>query len=179
VISAGCDGYLRVTRAEDGAEIKKVELGGYTGASPAVLGGRAYVGTFENEVLAVDLEAATVLWRYRDAEREFPFLSSAAVRDDIVVVGGRDGRVHALDPKTGAVRWRFAARGKVDSSPVIAGERVYVGSAGGEIFALGLESGEAVWSFDTGAPIIASPSVASGRVLIGTEEGRLYCFGKK
>jgi len=96
-----------------------------------------------------------------------------------VVVGGRDKTVHALDPKTGEARWTFAARGKVDASPVIAGDRVYVASSSGEILALAIESGEPKWSFDTGSPILASPSIASGRLLIGTVDGQLYCFGTK
>ena len=53
--------------------------GAYTGASPAILDGRAYYGTYENEVLAVDLKARKIVWSYRHPERNFPFYSSAAL----------------------------------------------------------------------------------------------------
>src|SRR5262245_59882711 len=88
VASAGCDGFLRVLRARDGSVIRKVELGAYVGASPAVRGTRAFVGTFENEVLGIDLSAGKVLWTYSYPERQFPFYSSAALGDGILVVGG-------------------------------------------------------------------------------------------
>ena len=93
------------------------------------------------------------------------------------MIGGRDKMVHALDAGDGSPRWTFRTRGKIDGSPVIAGDRVWVGSASGEIFGLGLESGEALWTFDTGSPVIASPSIAAGKLLIGTSDGQFYCFG--
>ncbi len=179
VLSAGCDGYLRVIGLADGKEQARMELGGYVGASPAVRGSRLYVGTFENQVLGIDLESRRLSWTYENSERKFPFLSSAAAGDSVVVLGGRDKLVHALDPETGKPRWTRALKGKIDASPVIAGRRVYVPATSGEIVALDLESGEVVWSFDTGSSITASPSVAAGRLVIGTAGGQLYCFGKR
>ena len=40
--------------------------------------GRAYYGTYENEVLGVDLKAKKIVWRYKHPERNFPFYSSSA-----------------------------------------------------------------------------------------------------
>ena len=37
-------------------------------------GDRAYFGTFDNEMLAVDLKARKVLWRFADPDRQFPVL---------------------------------------------------------------------------------------------------------
>jgi len=177
VISAGCDGYLRVVDLYSGEQLKKIKLGGYVGASPAVHSGRAYVGTFENQVQAVDLEQGKVVWTYQNPERQFPFLSSAATDGKVVVLGGRDKLVHALDATTGKPRWSFAARSRVDSSPVLADGRVFVGLGSGEVVALDLESGNLLWKFDVGSPIVASPGVAAGRLVIGTSDGQLYCFG--
>ena len=176
-ILAGCDGYLRVVRIADGTELESVDIGGYVGASPAVDGGHAYLGTFENEFLAIDLEKGEVLWRYQNPERQFPFYSSAALGDDIVVFGGRDKMVHALDPKTGETLWTYPTKARVDSSPVILGGRAFVGTMAGEILALDLASGRPVWTFDTGSPVLASPAIAGDRLVIGTVDGVLYCFG--
>ena len=47
-------------------------------------------------------------WRYEHPEsRKFPYYSSAAVGAKVVVVGGRDKLVHALDPATGKELWSF------------------------------------------------------------------------
>jgi outer membrane protein assembly factor BamB len=179
VISAGCDGYLRLVRAKDGEVIRKVDLAAYVGASPAVAGRRAYVGTFENQVLGVDLDGGTVLWRYENPERHFPFYSSAAMAAELLVVGGRDKLVHALRPDSGELAWKFEAGARVDSSPVLVGKRVLVATTAGLLAALDLESGEPVWKFDSGTGFLGSPAVAGGRLVIGDLDGLVYCFGAK
>ena len=179
VIVSGCDGYLRVINITDGVEQQKIALGDYVAASPAILNNRAYAGTFGNQVLCAGLEDSEILWWYEHPERHFPFYASAAVTEDIVVIGGRDKMVHALEPQTGEPLWIYPARSRVDSSPVIVGERVFFGTAGGELVALGLDSGEKVWEFVIGASIIASPSVVAGKLVIGADDGNIYCFGER
>ena len=82
----GCDSILRGIRLEDGIEVTQIDSGAYTAASPALVNGVAYYGTFNNDVLAVDLHNQKYLWRYEHPERHFPFYSSAAVFDGKVVV---------------------------------------------------------------------------------------------
>ena len=179
VVISGCDGYLRLINITDGVEQQKISLGDYVAASPAILNNRAYAGTFGNQVLCAGLESSEILWWYEHPERNFPFYSSAAVTVDIVVIGGRDKMVHALQSQTGEPLWTYPAKSRVDSSPVIVGERVFFGTVGGELVALDLNSGEKVWEFVVGAAIIASPSVVDGKLVIGADDGRIYCFGER
>ena len=179
VVISGCDGYLRVINITDGVEQQKIALGDYVGASPAILNNRAYAGTFGNQVLCTALEKSEILWRYQHPERHFPFYASAAVTDNLIVIGGRDKMVHALQSQTGQLLWTYPAKSRVDSSPVIVGERVFFGTVGGAIAGLHLNSGEKVWEFVIGAAVIASPSVAAGKLVIGADDGRIYCFGDR
>ena len=135
-----------------------------------------YFGTFDNEVLAIDLETGSLAWRYEHPTRRFPFYSSAAVTDDLVVIGGRDKMVHALDRDTGENVWIFTTRARVDSSPVVSGERVYVGSHDGRLYVLDLASGEKLWEFEAGGPLSASPAIVDGYVVIGSQDGLLFAF---
>ena len=177
VVVAGCDGYLRFLDRADGTQHGQLALGGYVASSAAIGAGRAYVGTFGNEVLSVDLDAGEIRWRYAHAVRKFPFYSSPAVADQAVVIGGRDKLVHALDPQTGQPLWIFAAGARVDSSPVVAGEYIYVGARA--LIALSLASGAEVWRFATGAAIAASPAIATGHLVIGATDGVLYCLTRE
>lgn len=177
VLVAGCDGLLRGLDPRDGSDVVTVGIDAYVGGSPAVGNRLVFVGTFENQVLGIDLAAGKVVWAYANPERRFPFYSSAALSADRVVIGGRDKLVHALDPETGHAVWTHAAGSRVDSSPVIAGPTVYFGTMGGDLVGLNLRSGEKVWEFATGSSVIASPAVAGGRMVIGTLDGMLYCFG--
>ena len=174
---AGCDEVFRAIRIADGRQLYEIPTGAYTGASPVIDGDRAYVGTFEYEVIALDLKARRVLWRYSDKERQFPFYSSASVANGRVVLGGRDKLIHAIDAGTGKAAWTFTTRARVDSSPAVAGGRVYVGSGDGRFYVLDLATGQKQWEFEAGSGITASPAISGGRVVIVSNDGIVYCFG--
>ena len=178
---AGCDEHLRVIDIKTGEQKLEMPLQTYLIASPAVVGDMLYVGTFASEVVAVDWKKSNVVWRYSAGESEHPFHSSAAVTDQLVVVGGRDKLVHAINRSTGQKAWTFPTRGKIDSSPVIVGDRVFIGSGDGNLYALGLADGKELWKFNAGKTISAGPAVGEGVLVVGSEsrDGKVYCFGKK
>ncbi|HIC17699.1 TPA: serine/threonine protein kinase, partial [Candidatus Poribacteria bacterium] len=179
VAASGCDGYLRIINTQDGVENCRILLGDYVIASPAIYSHNAYMGTYGNQVIAVDLKAGKILWRYEHPVRQFPFYASAAVTENVVIVGGRDKIVHALQPKSGNLIWTYATKSQIESSPVIVDDRVIFGTSAGNLYALAIDSGKPVWKFTIGSPITASPSVASGKLVIGATNGVLYCFGEK
>jgi outer membrane protein assembly factor BamB len=176
-IVTGCDSYLRVLNIDDGTQTQQVNLGAYVGASPAISGNQIYCGTYGSEILAVNLDTGEIAWRYRHSKRKFPFFASAALTEDMVIIGGRDKIVHALSPETGEPLWTYTAKSRIESSAVIVGTRVFFGTTRGTLIALDVSTGESVWEFATGSSIVASPSVANGRLYIGTDDGILYCFG--
>jgi eukaryotic-like serine/threonine-protein kinase len=173
---AGCDEMFRGISISDGREIFSVSSEAYTGASPAIRDNSAFYGTFNNEVLMVNLVNHRVEWRYEHPQRKFPYYSSAAVTADRVVVGGRDKLVHGLNLEGKGV-WTFATRSRVESSPAIADGRVFVGSNDSRFYVLNVTNGAKLWEFNAGAPLSASPAIAKGRIVIGAQDGRLYCFG--
>lgn len=178
---AGCDEHLRVIDVKTGEQAAEIKLETYLIASPAVIGNMLYVGTYASEVVAVDWKERKIIWKYETGQASFPFHSSAAVIDNLVVIGGRDKLVHAIDRATGVAKWTFPTRAKIDSSPAVVGDRVFIGSTDGNLYELGLIDGQERWKFNAGKPISAAPSVGEGVLVIGCEsrDGRLYCFGKK
>src|ERR1044072_4027807 len=173
---AGCDELFRAIRIADGKEVFNVSSGAYAGASPALRDGSAVYGTFDNQVLGVNLAQRKIAWVYEHPERKFPYYSSAAVTPTRIVIGGRDKLVHGLTPAGKGV-WTFATRARVESSPADPGGRGFVGANDGRFYVLHLTDGAKLWEFDAGAPLSASPAIANGRIVIGTQDGRLYCFG--
>ena len=173
----GCDAVLRGVRITDGAEMLRFDSGAYTAASPAIAEGTLYYGTFNNEVLAVDVGAGELRWRYEHPDRHFPYYASAALAGELVIAAGRDKLIHALDRETGEARWTFRARARFDASPVVAGDRVYAGNADGRLYVLDLETGEKLSEFHAGAAIMGSPAVAGGRIVFGTQDGTLFALG--
>jgi outer membrane protein assembly factor BamB len=180
---SGCDSNLHILSTDNGKEIATLPLDGQTGSSVAVKDKTLYVGTMSNQVLAIDLAKPSVTWRY-ESPRGQPFYASAAVTDALVIVGGRDKRVHALDRKTGKEVWQRLTGRKVDSSAVVDGNRVFVGSSDGSFYVLDRSDGKPLQKFPLGrrGEILASPAIAEHCLVIGTREGNggaVYCLGTK
>jgi len=176
-VFGGCDAIVHVLDVATGKQLREVEAGAYIAGSGAIAGGRFYVGHYENEVLAVDLNAGQVEWRFKD--RSFPYFSSPAVTSDRILIGGRDKRLHCLNRVDGKEVWSFTTRGKVDSSPVVCDDKVVVGSDDGRLYIVSLANGKELWSYQIGQAIATSPAVAGGRIVIGSDDGGVYCFGGK
>jgi len=179
VIGAGCDEDLHVIDLATGTPAPSMSMSSVAGVCAAVDGAVAYIGTYGSRVLAIDWQANKLLWQFKDPDREFPYMSSAALADDVIVLGGRDKFLRALDKKTGKQRWEFHTSGRIDSSPVLVGDRIFVGSADGNLYEVEVKTGRVRWHYEAGAPISASPAVAASMLVVGTEDGLLYCFGKK
>lgn len=178
---AGCDHHLRVVDIETGKETSDLDLDSYLVASPAIFDDMLYVGTHGSEVMGIDWKKKEIVWRYKDPARESPYHSSAAVTDQFVIVGGQDKQLHCIHRKDGTGAWKFATKGRIDSSPVVSGDLVWVGSSDRNLYAISVKTGKEQWKFNCGAEIKAGPAVGEGVLVVGTEaqQGGIYCFGKK
>lgn len=173
LVFGGCDAQLRIVSSADGKQLREIEAEAYVASSVAVApDGGAYVGHYGNLVLGLDVKEAKVSWRYRD--RNFPYVSSAAVAGERVFIGGGDKRLHCIERATGKGIWQFATRGKVDGSPVVCDQTVVVGSADGRLYGVAAEDGGERWALDLGAPVSASPAVFDGWIIVGTEDGVVH-----
>jgi eukaryotic-like serine/threonine-protein kinase len=170
----GCDAVIHVLSIANGAKAGEIDTGAYIAGSTAVLKNHVYVGNYNCELLKASLPGGEIVWRY--SIDGVPFVSSPAVNDDVVVIGGGDMRVHCVYNITGKARWAYTTLGEVDSSPAIAGDKVIVGSDDGRLYLLSLTDGKLLWSYETGRSITSSPAVADGMVVVGCDDGMVYCF---
>ena len=107
-------------------------------------------------------------------------LSSPAINDDVVLIGGRDKRLHCIDRAKGEERWLFPTRGEVDSSPVLCKDGgVIFGSGDGRLYCVNVADGKERWAYEIGSPVPGSPAVAHGAIVVGAEDGNVYCLGAK
>ena len=78
----------------------------------------------------------------------------------------------------GGVKWRFATRSAVRSTPAVTATRVFIGSGDSTLYALERASGKLVWKFDARGPVHASPAVANGLVIAATLGGRIFAVSE-
>jgi len=179
VLLAGCDENLHTVDATTSQEVDRLELDGPTGSTAAELKGNVYFGTQQGTFYSLATQPLAINWLYRDPKRAAEINSAAAVDPRVVVFASHGKQVTALDPARGEPLWRFPVRGRVEGSPVIAGNWVLVATSRGRLIAVDLQSGKEAWSYDAGGGFLASPAVASGRLVIGNRDGTLYCFGTR
>ena len=179
VFLGGCDSAFHVIDLDSGKAIAVQDIGVQTGNAPSVLGDRAYFGTLGAGVLGIDWRKPEIAWTYTAGRRKQEYKSSAALSDGLVILGCNDRQLRAIKMDDGTEAWTFAAKGNIESSPVVVGARAFVGSSDGRLYAVDVKTGESSWDYDAGSDIVASPAVASGRLVIGDIDGRLYCFGAK
>jgi polyvinyl alcohol dehydrogenase (cytochrome) len=107
---------LSVENASQLTRLWRFQTGGGVAASPTVVGGVAYVGSWDGYEYALDAATGELKWKTflgtttGDASCSFPqnagVTSSATVQDGVVYVGGGDAYWYALDASSGAVLWR-------------------------------------------------------------------------
>jgi outer membrane protein assembly factor BamB len=175
--------------AKTGARIWRKDTSMAVVSTPRVADGRVYIGSRNADLYALDAKTGATLWR------KFYWVSwvesSATLADSVLYVGSSDCMAfYALDPATGAERWRFIAGGEAWPIPAVDGERVYVGSVGydgygrfGGFYALDRASGTPLWRFDMpasggdkGFGVGGSPVLGSGQVFFGGLDGVFYAF---
>jgi outer membrane protein assembly factor BamB len=189
IFLAGCDGRLHVIDAATGEEKSFIEIGGPTGTTPAVDRDRTYFGTEGGGFFAIDFVNATVAWKHHQAAGGHAYRSSAAIADDLVIVGSRGRALEALAVADGRQSWQRPMPGRVDASPIVvtatgsesdpaaaARSVAVVADAKGTILAVEVSSGEPAWQFDAGGSFAGGPAVAAGHVVIASEDGTIWCF---
>jgi outer membrane protein assembly factor BamB len=106
---------------------------------------------------------------------------SPAVSDNLVYVGGYNGKVYAY-PTAGREepRWVYPRQGNlagsIVGSLVTAEGRVYFASASGTVYALDAAEGYKVWEFRTKEKIWSTPAIAGDTLFIGSFDKKLYAI---
>ena len=137
---------------------------------PAIEGDRLYVSNDEGRVLAINANSGDVLWDsevaptrkegsklffWRRKSIDGVLSGGPAAGNGMVVAGGRNGEVVALDAETGAERWRAKVTSEVIAAPLITPDRIIVRSNDGRTFGLDPADGTRKWVFDRGIPALS------------------------
>lgn len=141
-------------------------------ATPAVGYGKVFVDTMDG-FYALDERNGSVAW----TNPVIRGLSSPALVNGEVLLGGTDGRLHALNATDGEELWNVTlvehpAFSGITSSPKVAYDLAYVGtfneSGGpGAVVALWISNGTIAWRHPTASIDFSSPAVYDGSVYVG------------
>jgi outer membrane protein assembly factor BamB len=93
------------------------DLGGAIVGTPAISEeGRLYVGTFGNEMIAMDTNNGKIIWRYRTEDWVW---SGPALDGEVLYFGDLNGNLYAINAVDGSVEWKIKPNGKIVGTPLV------------------------------------------------------------
>jgi outer membrane protein assembly factor BamB len=118
------DRFLYALDPEDGTLLWKSEdLGGPIVSPPAISdSGLIIIGTFNNEVIALNESTQDVAWRFSTSNWAW---AGPVVDGEQVYVSDISGNFYALELATGNVLWQIQPGGGIFDSPVVLDELIY------------------------------------------------------
>lgn len=137
------------------------------------------VNTFR--AYAIDVKTGKKLWDVFLESGMLPKRNEAAVpllANGLLYMGSSvSPTLHAIDPKTGAVKWRLHTHGPVKGGIVNAGGTLYFGDLSGYLWAVNATTGAVVGVKNMHSAFnVASPIVAGKTLIIGDKDGTLVAL---
>jgi outer membrane protein assembly factor BamB len=142
-------------------------LGGASVGSPSLSeDGRLYLGTFANEMLALDASTGDILWK---APTQGWVWSGPAVDGERLYFGDLNGFVYALDRETGQELWRVQPDGPIAGTPLVTEDALYLTVETGSLIALD-HDGNPLWTQTVGGKLYTRPVAAGDLILVAPLE---------
>lgn len=144
------------------------------GGGPAIDGDglivRNEIGQADGLTLArIRRSDGSVVWTAETGQQNVAWYP--VIADGTVYMPSGPKDLIALDPATGAVKWRTALDAPASRSAAVAGGMAYVGDQTGKLYAIETSSGAIRWTYQTGAATLGVPSVANGEVYVSSKDG--------
>ncbi len=127
------------------------------------------VGKAKGEIACHDLKNGRQKWR---KDLSGGILSGVVVQGDLAILAATDGKMRALDVRTGLERWSYTAA-PFFASPAVTADTVYAADLSGVVHAVSLSDGKIKWKLD----LAKDPSTKISGMVYGTpvlRDGRLY-----
>ena len=135
----------------------------------------------EQRAFALDARTGAPIWDVHLENGSVPWRNQAAIpmidRGTLYIGSSISPEMHAIDLKTGHLRWRRRVDGPVKGGLVAVGGNVYFGDFSGRIWALRETDGAVVGTANVGTPFnVDSPIVVGRTLVIASLTGRILAL---
>ncbi len=164
-------GVAATTLPENLEELWKFEIpNGSFESTAAIVGGVVYLGDFNGQLIALDLQTGEKKWQ---TGLGIGFSASPAVQDGLIYIGDLDGIFYCVD-KDGNKKWEYSAEAEIDSCANFYQDKVLFGSQDSKLYCLKAATGELVWQFAIDDQIRCTPTIVENRAFVAGCDGRLH-----
>jgi len=154
--------------------------------------GTLFLGSMEGKLVAIDISTHNRKWSFElpaskstatfgctPAATSVAIYGTPAASADLVYVSGYNGKIYALNPDSGALRWIYPREGYLQ--PIVGGiaigqNKVYFASSDGKVYALDAATGDHEWEFQTGGKIWSTPVIDGNTLYVGSFDKKLYAL---
>jgi outer membrane protein assembly factor BamB len=136
-------------------------------------------GRPQHILYALSIQDGKERWRFSGGQREY--VDGVSSDGKLIFAPNGDHTLYALDPnqlENGEPKavWKFTAKNKLWSRPLVANGRVYQASLDHNLYALDAATGALLWTFTSGASIAAQPALQDGTLFIGSFDQHVYAI---
>lgn len=180
---------LLAVNPNDGAIQWRVNLIAPSRSAPTVMGGRIFITTLDNRLLALDERTGKLLWEHQGLAEDAGLVGTAspAANHDIVVPVFSSGEVSALRVENGSVAWSdnlsnvvkigsLSGIGDIKAMPVIDQGLVFAMSFSGKMVAIDERTGARVWQRSLGGS--ETPWLAGDHFFVLTSNNELAALNR-
>lgn len=132
--------------------------------TPLVSDGVLYCGGSDGLLYALSSATGETIW----SKGNFEVIESAtAIVGDMIIGGGQNRAVRALNRRDGQEKWSFEASAFVFTAPLIADGKVHIATYE-KLHALDLKNGKPVWEVSLGSQpaFVSSPALEDGTIYV-------------
>lgn len=177
IVYVGCrDGHVYALDAANGRKKWDYTTNkSWVNGTPAVRNGVVYVGTSDSSrFMALDAKNGHLIWNFNAHAYVF---SSAALAGDTAYVGDHNGKLYAVETKTGKLAWEFQTEAsKKDPMKVLNADSSLNQEAFSPVFGDFEDMYIDMYRFISIGAIVSSPAVDHGVVYFGSMDGNLYAL---
>ncbi|MFC1899206.1 PQQ-binding-like beta-propeller repeat protein [Chloroflexota bacterium] len=152
-----------------------------------------FLGSMEGRLAAVDAREGSWMWSDQlpssgvragfgctAAPSGTAIYGTPVLQDDLVYLGGYNGKVYAFEADSLQKRWVYPVEDNLDAivgGVTVAMGKVYFGTSGGEIYALDAATGVEAWGpFTTDGKVWATPVISGETLYAASFDKKVYAL---
>jgi outer membrane protein assembly factor BamB len=187
------DGRLYAIDAQNGNLKWAFSTQGIVRSRPSIADGLVYISSDDGKIYAINTQSGKQAWRKeignflpREKREKLgtntaptgwdDLQSSPVAVDDQVFVGSLDGKLYALDARTGDIKWTFKTGEKVRATPTVKEGIVYIGSWDGTVSALDARTGVPFWTTPIGGQVQTTALVVDGVIFTASRKASVVAL---
>lgn len=177
VVVATEQGVVHMIDPDSGDELWQYQLSAPVYSTPTVQGQSIFVSTTRGKIYSLKNNDGSVNWIHSLADSTVRLAGAGYdLRREQLVVGGSDGLVRSLNPKSGEENWVTPLEGAIIIAPLFTNNTIYIGTLRGMLYALDRNTGEKIWEHKVTGRIKSHIVAHEEKIVVMAETQQLFVF---